>query len=245
MLKHYQFIAINHDLAIDELGKRGLQNPYTIEEADQILVGGFADDLKTDDLVHSTLHAVEKAEVDWEAQWQEHAPGFTDGQIELKLHNATVKLKAGPGFGDLSHPTTQLMIEMMQKQDLGASVLDLGCGSGILGCVAVKLNVKALYMVDIDPKALDHARENIELNGSFENVVFSTAMDRWPIDTILMNMIWQDQMAIFEAYPHLRDFKGRWIVSGILEKQKDDYLNWLGFDGVQLLEKDGWLGMIH
>ncbi|MCP5492348.1 MAG: 50S ribosomal protein L11 methyltransferase [Chlamydiales bacterium] len=239
-MKHYQFKIITNTFdAEKELSVRGLQHLYSIEELDCTLIGGFAHSLNLQNLKHSKLISQDDGSVDWQQEWQAHAPNF-DGEL-MHIPNYDLRIKPGPGFGDLSHPTTQLMIEMMQKAFLKNSVIDLGCGSGVLGCVALKCNVKQLYMVDIDPLALDHSRLNVELNDLPQAVYSSDVKPEWQPDTILMNMIWQEQMQVMDAYPFLREFKGNWILSGILKEQQSDYMKWAGITPDHILEKDNWI----
>ncbi len=84
--------------------------------------------------------------------------------MELKK---TLLLKPGPGFGDLSHPTTSLMLKLMKlnlaSMQAGA-VLDVGSGSGILALAASLLGSGDVAGIDIDREANRHARKNARLN---------------------------------------------------------------------------------
>lgn len=241
-MQHYQFkIISNLTKAKKELSEIGLQHLYTIEEPEVILIGGFSHSLNLNGLVHVELITISDASIDWQKEWQTHAPNFDGEYVHIPSHG--LRIKPGPGFGDLSHPTTQLMIEMMQMTSIDTSVIDLGCGSGVLGCVALKSNVKQLYMVDIDPLAIEHSKLNIKIN-DLPNPVYATRIEpEWQPDTILMNMIWQEQMEVIDAYPFLRDFKGTWILSGILKEQQKDYKKWAGITPDHILEKENWVCM--
>ena len=109
--------------------------------------------------------------VNWEEQWKLHAPTFLDGKaiIDLSQFGGTgqFSLFPGPGFGDLSHPTTNLMLSSMvklQQQIEGSYVIDIGSGSGILSFAAKLLGAKEVYGVEIDETAILHARENAKKN---------------------------------------------------------------------------------
>jgi len=241
-MNHYQFkIITNIFEAEKELSARGLQHLYSIEELNCTLIGGFAHGLDLKHLTHSELMSQDDGAIDWQQEWQTHAPNFDGEHMHIPSHD--LRIKPGPGFGDLSHPTTQLMIEMMQITPLKNSVIDLGCGSGVLGCIALKCNVKQLYMVDIDPLALDHSRLNIEMNNLPQAVYSSNVKPDWQPDTILMNMIWQEQMQVMDAYPFLQEFKGTWILSGILKEQQMDYIKWAGITPDHILEKGNWISI--
>lgn len=63
--------------------------------------------------------------IDWHTQWEMFAENFYDGKAHIQIGDKTLLLKPGAGFGDLSHPTTQLMVEMMQKYVPGEAVVDV------------------------------------------------------------------------------------------------------------------------
>ena len=88
--------------------------------------------------------------------WSEHARDNLPGLVEL-----------GPGgFGDGRHSTTRQMIEVLLERIAGAErVLDVGCGSGILGLCALKLGAVAVKAVDVAPDAVKSAQQNAALNG--------------------------------------------------------------------------------
>lgn len=98
--------------------------------------------------------------------WSEHNRGDLPGLIEL-----------GPGgFGSGHHPTTQLIIEELATRVTGGErVLDVGCGSGILGLCALGLGAAGVVAVDVKPEAVDAARRNAELNGMGDRLVATLA----------------------------------------------------------------------
>ena len=88
--------------------------------------------------------------------WSEHDRSDVPGLIEL-----------GPGgFGNGRHPTTRQLIEVLVERIAGGErVLDVGCGSGILGLCALKLGAAGLVAVDVDSDAVEAARRNAGING--------------------------------------------------------------------------------
>ena len=84
-----------------------------------------------------------KFTVNWEEQWALFAESSFDGKAHIDLSQfggaSTLLLLPGPGFGDLSHPTTYLMLKMMQNRVQNLPVLDIGTGSGILALAALSL----------------------------------------------------------------------------------------------------------
>ena len=77
-----------------------------------------------------------------------------------------VRLDPGLAFGTGTHPTTALCLQLLDSLPLsGPSVIDYGCGSGILGIAALKLGAAHVTAVDLDPQALIATRENAIRNG--------------------------------------------------------------------------------
>ena len=177
--------------------------------------------------------------IDWEAQWALHAPGFQNGFLEVKVADITFKMKPGPGFGNLSHPTTCLMLELMPALIPGKIVLDIGTGSGILALAACALGAKAVMACDIDPFAIEHAQENASLNNFTLNFDCKT-----PPEVTLLNMIWSEQKQALASLPHI---KGLLLTSGLLQEQEKEYLHYAKENGWKLLtkkEKEGWLAFL-
>ena len=236
---HYQIsIPKIHPVheAMATLQQQGLTHLYLIEESNRTIIGGFSS-CKIVGVSYGTLQSLPE-EVDWEAQWSQFA---SDEMYSIQLI-------PGCGFGDLSHPTTQLVCQLMQKTALGNSVVDLGCGSGVLGCVGVKCSVKQFYMVDIDLNALEHAKKNMKLNNAPCAVIYAQSVcnDWLPnVDTIMMNMILPHQYSVFEQCPSLHDFQGQWITSGLLKDHEREYLEFIRRPVTHRLEKDNWLAFVH
>lgn len=195
-------------------------------------------------------------EIDWEAQWRDFSPHFKDGLFHLDFaewgESMTLLLKPGPGFGDLSHPTTRLMMQLMMKEKKRlrqSHVLDVGSGSGVLALTAALLGAKEVLGIDIDPDANRHARSNARLNDLKVRFVlpgkqaFATP-PRYRL--ILINMIFQEQQ---QAMMHLPiSTEGAYCFSsGILDEQKSSYITWmqeLGFELLETLQEEKWLGFI-
>lgn len=177
--------------------------------------------------------------IDWQQQWALFAPKFINGKAHIGLPNGSeIELLPGPGFGDFSHPTTQLMISLMAEHVPNRVVFDIGCGSGILSVAAAKMGAKKVYACDIDPEAIAHTKENGQLNGVKIN--FAQPKEK-PI--VLMNMIsseqhiaWKTNACPFETL----------ICSGILLADKDNYMEFAKANSWELThqeESQGWLGM--
>lgn len=167
-----------------------------------------------------------ESKVDWEQQWSLFAENFYDGKAHIDLSkfggDSELLLLPGPGFGDLSHPTTYLMLEFMQQYVAGENILDIGCGSGILSLAALKLGSLSAYGIDIDSEAIEHAKKNNELNHL--KAQFSERLPAKGEYVLLMNMILPEQKQVMAEKDRLNKLARCWITSGILATQQAEYL---------------------
>lgn len=200
-------------------------------------------------------------DIDWTAQWAAHGMDFHNGYVHLDLCKLgfpleelskwrTLRLQPGPGFGDMSHPTTQLVLRLMNKSVRNQYVLDIGSGSGVLTLCAVALGANHAHGFDIDPTALVHARHNAELNQMQDYTSFGLPEGyQLPKNIssaiILMNMIHTEQKVAWESLPQIHHLSGECLVSGILESERQAYLEQSKRWGWRLQEElaaEGWLG---
>ncbi|GMG85709.1 50S ribosomal protein L11 methyltransferase [Biformimicrobium ophioploci] len=184
---------------------------------------------------------------DWEREWMEHYHPIQCGERlwvcpswrePPEADGVNLMLDPGLAFGTGTHPTTFLCLGWLDGAPLaGKTVLDYGCGSGILGIAALLLGAERAAGTDIDPQALLASRENLRRNGLAE--------DRFPVylpqdlpqaenDIVVANIL---AGPLVELAPDLiRQLKpgGRLCLSGILQSQaeavKSAYRNWIDFD---------------
>ncbi|MBJ7449195.1 MAG: 50S ribosomal protein L11 methyltransferase [Parachlamydiales bacterium] len=227
--------------ALEELKRQGLQNPYSLSDPStgEVKLYGemdklpFAKELKS----IKEISEIGTPFIDWENQWETFSPGYNNGYLYINLfeqelidHPApALKLLPGPGFGDLSHPTTRLMMQMMKGMVQGKTVIDIGCGSGILSIVALACGAKKVIGIDIDNDALEHAQSNAELNGlnsivwtEPEDFVFNASESNEYL--FLINMIPSEQTVAWNSLKQLHQLPGHFLVSGILEQNRSKYL---------------------
>ena len=145
--------------------------------------------------------------------WSEHDRSDLSGLIEL-----------GPGgFGNGRHPSTRLLVEQLLAKVLGGErVLDVGCGSGVLGLCALALGASRVVAVDIKPDAVDATRRNAALNGLDERVEATLAPLGEIEDTFDVVVANIGRAAIVEFAPQLVQLvaPGGWLaVSGISASQ--------------------------
>lgn len=147
---------------------------------------------------------------------------------------AAVNLILDPGmaFGTGSHPTTRLCLEWLERNvSDGCSVLDYGCGSGILAIAAARLGAGSVAGVDIDPLAVDAARANAERNGVEALFADSAAPVAGEYDVVVANILSNPLRVLAPAIcAHVRS-GGRLALSGILREQAEEiigiYAQWL------------------
>lgn len=194
--------------------------------------------------------------IDWETQWKDHSPNFKDHLLEVDLSQyadltqplPTLYLHPGPGFGDLSHPTTRLTLSMMAKHVKNKVVLDIGCGSGILTVAAILLGASSAIGIDIDQEAILHAQKNAALNELGDRILFIKPEDfatQLPADVvILMNMIRSQQSEAWQSLPQLHQQSGSCFTSGILSSEREQYLKECSLKGWSLVDEqqqENWM----
>ncbi|MBV7388823.1 50S ribosomal protein L11 methyltransferase [Pasteurellaceae bacterium TAE3-ERU1] len=154
-----------------------------------------------------------------------------------------VMLDPGLAFGTGTHPTTALCLEWLDGLDLaGKTVIDFGCGSGILAIAALKLGAKAAIGIDIDPQALQASAQNAHNNGVAERLTLYHASDvpaGLQAEVVVANILAEplrqlvSEIASERLAPH-----GRLCLSGILDTQADEiaaiYQDYVRIDEIKI-----------
>ncbi len=160
--------------------------------------------------------------------------------------DAAINIALDPGlaFGTGSHPTTRLCLrwldEHMQK---GASVLDYGCGSGILAIAALKLGASSAVGVDLDPQAVTASLDNASAN-QVENASFylPDSAPKGSYDLVIANILTNPLRMLAPLLANATKTGGQIVLSGILEAQATDimriYQQWFDFD--EPVFEEGW-----
>ena len=128
------------------------------------------------DVGECTIEESQTEDVDWVNNWKQYFHQFyiddilvipSWEKVEAKDEDKLViHIDPGTAFGTGTHETTQLCIRQLKKYVTeGARILDVGCGSGILGMLALKFGASYSVGTDLDPNAIDAAQENMEVNG--------------------------------------------------------------------------------
>jgi ribosomal protein L11 methyltransferase len=152
-------------------------------------------------------------------------------------------LDPGLAFGTGSHPTTHLCLEWLTKQTPLNTVLDYGCGSGILAIAANKLGATQVVGVDIDSQAIIASRFNAEQNQT--NIAFfdATQFGNQTFDIVVANILSSALMVLAPALAKYCKTNGKIALSGILEEQTEAlvtrYSEWFKMDAP--IQKDAWI----
>ena len=202
-------------------------------------------------------HHVERIEdQDWERSWMDGFQPMRFGQrlwIVPSWHAApqpdAVNLLLDPGlaFGTGTHPTTALCLEWLDGQNLdNCSVLDFGCGSGILAIAALLLGAPQAAGTDIDPQALEASRDNASRNGidpARFPVYLPADLPQQPADVVVANILAGPLVSLAPQITALVKSGGRLALSGILAEQAEEvraaYAS--AFDLDPTAVKDGWV----
>jgi ribosomal protein L11 methyltransferase len=149
-------------------------------------------------------------------------------EAELDEPGAVVlRLDPGLAFGTGTHATTALCLEWLDGLDLsGTTVLDYGCGSGILAIAALKLGAARAHGVDIDPQALEATASNADTNGVGDRIATSQPDDpmEGPFDIVVANILAGPLMQSAAAIADKQEPGGRIALAGVLAEQAEDVI---------------------
>jgi ribosomal protein L11 methyltransferase len=136
-----------------------------------------------------------------------------------------VRLDPGVAFGTGTHPTTRLCLRWLDASlRQGATVLDFGCGSGILAIAAAKLGAARVVGIDIDPQALKAARANSESNAILADYTDPDSLEAGTWDVVLANILSNPLMVLAPALLARVAPGGALVLSGVLERQADQVI---------------------
>ena len=184
-------------------------------------------------------------------QWEKEKP-VPDGRVPFYLN-------PGLTFGTGSHASTQLCLEGVEAHTKqGDTVLDLGCGSGILSIAALVLGASHALAVDIDPKAVDVAYENAALNGvgrdrytvRWGDVVTDQALRQelgGPYDVVVANIVADVIKALASTVRPLVKEGGIFLCSGIIDDRAEEVAQCLRDNGWTIAEarsSEGWFSYL-
>ena len=189
---------------------------------------------------------------DWIDVWKKHFRPLHIGQrivicpewiaYRPKPEEVVVSLDSNMAFGTGEHETTSMCLELLQKYlHPGDTVVDVGCGSGILGIAAVKLGARFAYLTDIDYVAVRSAEHNASLNGVAEQVkvALSDLLEGADIcgEIMTANITADILCRLADSIPKNLKEGGTLILSGIIEPKLAQVIAAYEAQGLTLLEQ--------
>jgi ribosomal protein L11 methyltransferase len=199
------------------------------------------------------------ADQNWMEAWKQHyKPILIGGRLAIvpawmespDPNRIAIKIDPGMAFGTGTHPTTQLCLELMEKDFITrhpSLVIDVGCGSGILSIAALKLGAKSALGVDIDADSIVNARENANTNqigdelilsvGSVQEILNGAFLFR-KAHLVVANILAPVIIRLFDAgLAELMEEGGMLILSGILQEQAQHVIEAAQAKGLKLNER--------
>ena len=206
-----------------------------------------------------TIELLDCAEEDWRNNWKKYFHPIAVGEKLMIVPSwyenydtqGRIALNIDPGlaFGTGGHETTRLCLEMCEKyMKAGDSVLDVGCGSGILGIAALLCSAGRAVGVDIDEKAVETARENAAVNGVDDRytAIHGSFTDKveGKYDIVLANIVADAILFLSRGVADFMKKDAVYIVSGIIDTRAEEVKNGISpwFDIIEEKLDGGWAG---
>lgn len=206
-----------------------------------------------------TIEESQTEDVDWVNNWKQYFHQFYVDDIliipsweEVKEEDADkmiIHIDPGTAFGTGMHETTQLCIRQLRKYvKQGDEILDVGCGSGILGMLALKFGAGHSVGTDLDPCAIDATHENMEVNGiapdSYEvmigNIIDDKAVQERvgyeKYDVVAANILADVLVPLTPVIVNQMKPGAIYITSGIIEAKEETVVEAVKASGLTVLE---------
>ena len=201
------------------------------------------------------------AEEDWAEAWKRHYRPLRVGprlvivpawqQYDPLPEDVVIRLEPGMAFGTGLHPSTRLALRLLETSPLhNARVLDVGTGSGILAIAAARLGARQVVATDIDPHAVEAARENARRNrvaSIIQVIAGSLPEGEPPFDVVVVNILHHVILILLDMglWQHVRE-GGELILSGIVLPHETEVLLAVASRGGEVIERaqeDDWVGL--
>lgn len=226
----------------------------TVVENSEKFISAFNDTLKL--LLPNVSVKIETRKLenlDWTTEWRKNYKPIKTATItivpcwidyEADANEKIIKLEPGMAFGTGEHATTRMCLDLTPSLD-GKKVLDVGCGSGILGIAADILGAESVYMCDLDEQCVEAARKNAELNDSAVVIEQADLLNKTDKigDVVYANLTADILIRLSDKITeHLSD-GAKLIVSGIIDSRENEVLNQflsLGFTVDDRREEGDW-----
>lgn len=236
----------------------------TLEEV-QAAVRELADFV---DIGEAAIEKSQTEDIDWMNNWKKYWKPFkVDEHIIIKPTWETVEdvpedtlvveLDPGTAFGTGTHHTTRLCITQLKKyMQPGQSILDVGCGSGILSIIALLLGAKEASATDVDVHAVEAALENAGVNGIQSDIYtvltgdvisdedFRHRVGEHKFDMVLANIFAEIIIPLSGVVKEMMRPRALFITSGIIDEREEDVRKALtenGFEIMEVTHSGGWV----
>ena len=191
----------------------------------------------------------------WEERWREfHKPLVVDGRLRVRppwepIGDEAHDLVVDPGraFGTGAHPTTSLCLELLLDEEPAGSLLDLGCGSGVIAILAARLGFAPVLAADYDQLSVEATAANALVNGVELDVSkLDLRIDPLPTaDFLFANIL---APVLIDLATKMGDWRPRKaMLSGLLDEQADAVIEaWspLGYSEARRVSKGGWCALV-
>lgn len=211
------------------------------------------------DIGEASIEESQTEDVDWVNNWKQYFHQFTVDDVLIIPSWEDVKpededkliihIDPGTAFGTGMHETTQLCIRQLKKYvELGMKILDVGCGSGILGMLALKFGAGYSVGTDLDPCAIDATHENMAVNGiekdQYEVMIGNIIDDRevqdkvgyGQYDIVAANILADVLVPLTPVIQAQLKSGGIYITSGIIDDKEETVVEAVKEAGMELLE---------
>lgn len=206
-----------------------------------------------------TIEESQTEDVDWVNNWKQYFHQFYIDDIlvipswekvkEEDSDKLVIHIDPGTAFGTGMHETTQLCIRALKKYVTeDTEILDVGCGSGILGMLALKFGAKHSVGTDLDPCAIDATHENMEVNGIRKDqyeVMIGNIIDDKEVqdkvgyekyDIVLANILADVLVPLTPVIIHQMKKGAVYITSGIIDDKEETVVEAVKAAGLEVLE---------
>lgn len=211
------------------------------------------------DVGEGSIEESQTEDVDWVNNWKQYfhqftiddvliIPSWEDVQPEDE-DKMIIHIDPGTAFGTGMHETTQLCIRQLKKYvSQGMKILDVGCGSGILGMLALKFGAGYSVGTDLDPCAIDATHENMEVNGisrdQYEVMIGNIIDDKQvqdavgyeQYDVVAANILADVLLPLTPVIQNHLKTGGIYITSGIIEEKETVVVEAVKAAGMEVLE---------
>lgn len=214
------------------------------------------------DVGEGTITASDTEDLDWMNNWKQYFHAFTIDDILIKptwealkpedKDKFLIEIDPGISFGTGKHETTQLCIRQLSKyikeykKDAPVKVLDVGCGSGILSIVALKLGADFVLGTDLDENCITSTRENMEINhlpAESGNFYVGNLIDDMELqskvgtsDIVVANILADVIIPMAKVIPSLLKEGGVFITSGIIDFKENEVRDAIKAAGMEIIE---------